>query len=378
MEIMQTETKVKQLCEFGQSVWFDYISRSIIDNGELSRLIDLGVTGVTSNPTIFDKAISGSLDYDEKIREFKDKGLDTFEIYDELTVRDIQDAADLFRSIFKQTKGFDGYVSLEVNPLLAHKTEETVKEAKRLHKKVNRLNVMFKIPATENGFQAARVLLSEGININFTLIFSLGQYIRTADTFIKGAKEFLKSGGDLRNIFSVASIFVSRIDTSVDKLIDENLTRLNNESKRITLQNLKGKAAALNSSLIFAKYLELFSKEDFLKLKEKGLRKQRVLWASTSTKNPSYSDIKYVTELIGKSTINTMPRATIDAFLDHGMIDSALSSDIRNAKEVINSLKNYDIDIEVVCAGLLRDGVVAFERSFNSLFNTIELKEEKL
>ena len=378
MEIMQTETKVKQLCEFGQSVWFDYISRSIIDNGELSRLIDLGVTGVTSNPTIFDKAISGSLDYDEKIREFKDKGLDTFEIYDELTVRDIQDAADLFRSIFKQTKGFDGYVSLEVNPLLAHKTEETVKEAKRLHKKVNRLNVMFKIPATENGFQAARVLLSEGININFTLIFSLEQYIRTADTFIKGAKEFLKSGGDLRNICSVASIFVSRIDTSVDKLIDENLTRLNNESKRITLQNLKGKAAALNSSLIFAKYLELFSKEDFLKLKEKGLRKQRVLWASTSTKNPSYSDIKYVTELIGKSTINTMPRATIDAFLDHGMIDSALSSDIRNAKEVINSLKNYDIDIEVVCAGLLRDGVVAFERSFNSLFNTIELKEEKL
>lgn len=378
MEIVQTETKIRQLCEFGQSVWLDNISRAIINNGELNKLIDLGVTGVTSNPTIFDKAISGSLDYDYKIREFKNRGLNTFEIYDELTVKDIQDSADLFQPIFKQTNGLDGYVSLEVNPLLAHKTEETVQEAKRLHKKVNRPNVMFKIPATDNGLQAARILLSEGININFTLIFSLEQYMRTAHTFIKGTQDFLKAGGDLRNISSVASIFVSRLDTSIDRLIDEDLTRVNDDVRRKTLQSLKGKAAVANSNFIFAKYLEIFSKEEFQKLKEKGLKQQRVLWASTGTKNPAYSDIKYVMELIGRHTVNTMPRATIDAFLEHGVVNNALGSDIGSSQEAIDSLKSFDIDIDQSCKELLKNGLIAFEKSFNSLFNTIEFKEKKL
>ena len=378
MEIVQTETKIRQLCEFGQSVWLDNISRAIINNGELNQLIDLGVTGVTSNPTIFDKAISNSSDYDYKIREFKNRGLNTFEIYDELTVKDIQGSADLFQPIFKQTNGLDGYVSLEVNPLLAHKTEETVQEAKRLHKKVNRPNVMFKIPATDNGLQAARILLSEGININFTLIFSLEQYIRTAHTFIKGTQDFLKAGGDLGNISSVASIFVSRLDTSIDRLIDEDLTRVNDDVKRKTLQSLKGKAAVANSNFIFVKYLEIFSKEEFQKLKEKGLKKQRVLWASTGTKNPAYSDIKYVMELIGRDTVNTMPRATIDAFLEHGVVNNALGYDIGSSQEIIDSLKSFDIDIDQSCKELLKNGLIAFEKSFNSLFNTIELKEGKL
>ncbi|MDD5005467.1 MAG: transaldolase [Candidatus Omnitrophica bacterium] len=374
MEITQTETKIKQLSEFGQSVWLDNISRSIINNKELSRLIDLGVSGVTSNPTIFDKSISGSPDYDAKIRELKERSLSTFEIYDELTVKDIQDAADLFLPVFRQTKGFDGYVSLEVNPLLAHKTNETIKEAKRLHRKVNRPNVMFKIPATDNGFEAGKVLLSGGININFTLIFSLGQYIRTADTFINGATEFLKSGGDLRNISSVASVFVSRIDTVIDKLIGDKINNLRDETKKTELRNLRGSAAVANCGLIFAKSSEIFSQQEFLKLKEKGLRQQRVLWASTSTKDPVYSDIKYVTELIGKSTINTMPRPTIDAFMDHGTVKNVLAQDTKDAEHIIESLRNFDIDINQICAGLLKDGVTAFEKSFDSLLRAIELK----
>lgn len=378
MESVQTKIKIKELCEFGQSVWLDNISRLIIDNGELSRLIDLGVSGVTSNPTIFDQAVSGSSDYDNKIREFKNKGLSAFEVYDELTVKDIQDAADLFQPVFKKTKGLNGYVSLEVNPLLAHKTEETISEAQRLHVKVDRLNVMFKVPATDMGLEAGRRLLAGGININFTLIFSLGQYIKTAETFVRAAAEFLKSGGDLKNIHSVASIFVSRIDTSVDKLIEQNLISRKGQVDKSILENLKGRAAVANSRLIFVKYLDIFSREDFKKLEANGLYRQRVLWASTSTKNPAYSDLKYVTELIGKATINTMPKATMDAFIDHGIIKNSLSQDIGGAQEVIGVLKDFGIDIDKVCAGLLRDGVAAFEKSFNSLLKTIEFKEGRL
>ncbi|MFH1621999.1 MAG: transaldolase [Candidatus Omnitrophota bacterium] len=368
MESVETKSKIKQLCEFGQSVWLDNISRSLIDSGEFSRLIELGVTGVTSNPTIFDKAISGSPDYDRMIKDCKIKGLNTFEIYDELTVKDIQDTADLFQPIFQETRGGDGYISLEVNPLLAHKTEETVREAERLYKKVNRQNVMFKIPATENGFSAGRILLAKGINVNFTLVFSLNQYVNTVDAFLKGAEEFLKSGGDLNNIASVASVFVSRIDISVDKLLEENRGDV----------NLKGRAAVANSKLIFAKYVELFSDEKFLKLESKGLRKQRALWASTSTKNPNYNDIKYVTELIGKETINTMPPSTIEAFLNHGIIESTLSPDTSEAKKVINALEKFNIDIISVCDKLLKYGIVAFENSFASLLKSIELKRNSL
>ncbi|MDD5618536.1 MAG: transaldolase, partial [Candidatus Omnitrophica bacterium] len=333
------ENRIKELYEFGQSVWLDNISRAIIKNGYLKKLIDFDVSGVTSNPSIFDKAISESSDYDDKIREFKDKGFDAFKIYDELTIRDIQDAADLFLPVFKKTNALDGYVSLEVNPLLAHKVEETIAEAKRLYKKVDRINVLFKIPATNEGLQAGFILLSQGININFTLIFSLEQYKKTVDTFIKAAKKFSQDKGDLGSIYSVASVFVSRIDSVVDKLIDEKSVGLD-AGKKVDIQKLKGKAAVANSGLIYAKYSQVFSGKEFVDLEKRGLKKQRALWASTSTKNPSYSDIKYVTELIAKGTINTMPQATIDAFMDHGVINNALGKDSRQAESVFNSLGN--------------------------------------
>lgn len=371
------DTRIKKLYDFGQSVWLDNISRSIIDSQELSELIDLGVSGVTSNPTIFDKAISESSDYDEKIGEFKDKVFNTFDIYDELTVKDIQDAADLFLPVFKRTNGFDGYVSLEVDPLLAHKAEETIKEALRLFKKVDRINAIFKVPATDEGLEAGFRLLSQGININFTLIFSLEQYIKTANTFIKAAEEFLKKGNKLNNIFSVASVFISRVDSRVDKLIDEKSAGLG-QKERYGIQGLKGKAAVANSALIFAKYLDIFSDREFIGLEKSGLKRQRVLWASTSTKNPTYSDIKYVTELIGKDTVNTMPQATIDAFIDHGVVKNALGKDSKQAEAILDSLNGFGIDVDKVCGDLLKDGVVAFEKSFKSLLNTIELKGEKV
>ncbi|MDD5291896.1 MAG: transaldolase [Candidatus Omnitrophica bacterium] len=377
MDTAAKETRIKKLHEFGQSIWLDNIGRSIIDSGQLSKLIVLGVKGVTSNPSIFDKAISESLDYDDKIGELRDKGLNAFEIYDELTVRDIKDAADLFLPVFKQTGALDGYVSLEVDPLLAHKAEETVREAQRLHRKVDKINVLFKVPATDEGLEAGFRLLAQGINVNFTLIFSLEQYVKTANTFIKAAKEFLKSGGNLRDIACVASVFVSRIDSSVDKLIDEKAAGLNKKEKDI-IQGLKGKAAVANSALIFAKYSQIFSASEFIDLEKNGLKRQRALWASTSTKNSAYSDIKYVTELIGKGTINTMPQPTIDAFVDHGVVKDALGGGAAKAEPVFKSLGNFGIDVNAVCGDLLKGGVSAFEKSFKSLLNTVTLKGEKI
>jgi transaldolase len=377
VDTTSTAARIKNLYEFGQSIWLDNISRAIIDNAELSELISVGVSGVTSNPTIFDKSISESSDYDVKIRELKENGLKTFEIYDALTVRDIQDAADLFLLVFNKTNARDGYVSLEVNPLLANKVEETVEEAERLYKKVDRLNVMFKVPATDEGLDAGIKLLSQGININFTLIFSLEQYTKTAKAFIKGAQELLRRKGNLSSISSVASVFVSRIDTSVDKLIDVKSASLSVD-KKDAIQKLKGKAAVANVSLIFAKYLEIFSGKEFIALEKEGLKKQRALWASTSTKNPAYSDIKYVTELIAKDTINTVPQSTIDAFIDHGAVKSALSQDTTVAQTIFSSLESFGIDVNRICGDLLKDGVMAFQRSFNSLLRSIELKAEMI
>ena len=378
MEITQTNTKIKQLYELGQSIWLDFISCSLINDGQLSNLIDLGVTGITSNPTIFDKAISSSNDYDEKIKELKNKGLNVFEIYDELTVGDIKDAADLFMPIFKESKGIDGYISLEVNPSLAYNTKDTIKEAKRLHKKVNKPNVMFKIPATENGLEAGKILLSEGISINFTLIFSLEQYIRATDVYIKGAEEFFMRGGDLGSISSAASVFVSRIDTLTDSIIEIKLTDQKDILKKKILQSLYGKTAVANSKLIYQKFLEIFSNKEFLVLEEKGLRKQRVIWASTSAKNPAYNSLKYVTELIGKSTINTLPKSTIDIFLNEGIVQNTLNQEAEESQEIINKLKDFGIDIKEVCAQLLRGGIKAFEESFNFLLKSIEYKKQKL
>lgn len=367
------ETTIHNLNKFGQSVWFDNINRALIDSGRLKDLIDLGLSGMTSNPTIFDKAISQSVSYDDRIIQLNKSGKSVFEIYDDLTVRDIQDAADIFRPVYEKTVKLDGYVSLEVNPLLASKPKETIEEAKRLHKKVDRPNVMFKIPATPAGFEAVEELLALGINVNVTLIFSQKQYEDTARAFLSGVKRFSKKVDDLSSIASVASVFVSRVDTYIDKIIDEP-----GNSTRNKLQSLKGKAAIANSQMIFKKYLDIFSQDDFRKLQSRNLRPQRVLWASTSTKNPEYSDIKYVTELIGRNSVNTLPDNTFDAFLDHGTIKESLPGNIENAKRVIDGLREFNIDVDNVCSTLLSDGVEAFEKSFNSLLQSIEEKSKNL
>ncbi len=369
-----SKTTIDQLGELDQSVWLDSISRSLIESGRLKEMIGMGLTGMTSNPTIFDKAISSSNDYDEQLRWLYRQGLSTFEIYDDLTIKDIQDAADKFKSIYEETKGLDGFVSLEINPKLAYKKRETIAEGKRLAKRVNRPNVMFKVPATDAGYEAIEELLAEGTNVNVTLIFSLEQYKRTAGAYVKGMKRFLQKQGNGHGVCSVASVFVSRIDTAVDTLLDELIEREQNESKRNEITSLKGKAAIANSNLIYREYVRVFSGEEFRALQEHGVNVQRLLWGSTGTKNPAYSDIKYVTELIGKNTINTVPEKTFEAFLDHGYVKETLTSDVQEAQTTINSLQRYGIDIHNVCETLLQDGVIAFEKSFESLLDSIEKK----
>lgn len=372
------KTNIQQLNEFGQSVWLDYISRSLIDSGKLKSLIGQGVRGLTSNPTIFDKAVSKSNDYDQYIKAFKDKRKTTFEIYDDITVKDIQDAADAFGEIYEATDGNDGYVSLEINPMLAHDREKTIAEGKRLYAKVKRANVMFKVPSTDAGFSAVTALLAEGINVNVTLIFSLQQYVKTADAYLKGIGKLLQRGGTARRVRSVASVFVSRVDTLTDDIIGAKLPTLSDDAQKVQLAKLKGRAAIANAALIYSKYLEIFSGETYNNVQRESGSIQRVLWGSTSTKNPAYDDIKYVTELIGKNTVNTVPEKTLEAFLDHGRIEEALPGDIRQAQDIIKELGQFGIDIDDVCNKLLEDGVAAFQESFVSLLRAIEEKAAKL
>jgi len=372
------KTSVKDLISIGQSIWLDSINRKMIENGDLERMIGLGLRGLTSNPTIFDKAVKEGNTYDDFIRQYSSMGNNTFQIYDELTVRDIQDAADIFKPTYDETEGLDGYVSLEVDPGLAYNSEETVNEAERLHKKVNRPNVMFKVPATPEGFPAIQQLIGEGINVNITLIFSLSQYIKTAQAYLDGLSEYEKRGGYIRGVASVASVFVSRIDTIVDKKLDEMISKENNESKKQELRALMGKGAVACSRVIYGKFQETLKGEVFQGLRNRGVAVQRVLWGSTGTKNPSYSDIKYVEELTGPLTVNTIPMATFNAFLDHGVAGNNLKNNIKESMEIIDKLRYFGIEIDDVCSRLLEDGVIAFERSFDSLLGAIENRVEKV
>jgi len=373
-----SKTTVQELGEYGQSIWLDYISRSLIEGGELKSLIDRGLLGMTSNPTIFEKAVKSSNDYDEKIKELEKDGKSIFEIYDELTVTDVQDAADLFLDVYKKTDALDGYVSLEVNPQLAMKLDATVEEAKRLFKKVNRPNVMFKVPATKEGVIAVEKLVGEGMNINATLMFSVQQYIDISNAYIKGLVAFAEKGNsDLSKVNSVASVFVSRIDVTIDKSLSERIESEKDEEIKEKLSALKGKAAVANSELIYDKYLDIFMQEEFQALKFHGARPQRVLWGSTGTKDPSYSDIKYVTELIGKGTVNTLPTKTLDAFFDHGIVKGSLPANSSEHKAFFEELKSFNIKIDEVCEGLLKDGVNSFTKSFESLLTSIESKAKQ-
>lgn len=360
-----------ELHAYGQSFWYDNIRRKFLHDGTLKNLIDRdGLRGMTSNPAIFEQAIGKSDDYDEQIRQLAQQGADINTIYEALALADIQAACDLFAHLYQESKGGDGYVSLEVSPHLANDTARTVTEARRLRQAVGRPNVMIKVPATPEGIPAIEQLIGEGININITLMFSLSHYEAVADAYIKGVQKLAEQGGDVRQIASVASFFVSRVDSAVDKKLAELNDAAANE--------LLGKTAIANCKIVYQRYQELFYGPAFADLLEKGAPTQRLLWASTSTKNPSYPDTIYVDNLIGPETVNTMPPATVDAFRDHGTLEMTLTDNIVEAWLVLDNLAELGIDLDAITEQLQVDGVAAFSKSFETLMAAITAKRERL
>ncbi|MGD0543227.1 MAG: bifunctional transaldolase/phosoglucose isomerase [Candidatus Acidiferrales bacterium] len=374
-----SENPLKALLGFGQSVWLDYIRRSLISTGELKRLIEEdGLRGVTSNPSIFEKAITGSTDYTQTLQELeKRKDLDAKGIFDILAVKDIQDATDTFKQVYEQTKCRDGYVSLEVSPYLAHKTQETLDEARRLWKLVGRPNTMIKVPGTKEGIPAFQQLISEGININVTLLFAQDVYERVAEAYIAGLEEFAKKGGDLSRVASVASFFVSRIDTLVDSQLEDKIKKTTDAGQQQRLRNLKGKVAIANAKLAYQSYKKIFSGPRWAALDARGAQAQRVLWASTSTKDPSFPDTYYVAELIGPDTVDTIPPATFDAFRDHGKPRASLEENVPAARETMETLAQVGISMKEATDKLTEDGVKLFADAFDKLLAAVSKRTQK-
>ena len=367
------ENPLRALEVFGQSVWLDYIRRSLITSGELRRLIEEdGLRGVTSNPAIFEKAISGSSDYRAVLEQPGVRTLDAKTIYERLAIQDIQDAADVLRPVYDQTSKRDGYVSLEVSPLLAYDTAETIAEARRLWQAVGRDNLMIKVPATPQGIPAIHQLIAEGISVNVTLLFAQDAYERVADAYIHGLERYAASGGDLKRVASVASFFISRIDTAVDTLIAARLQADTNANERGVLGGLIGKVAIANAKLTYQRYKELFSGPRWQSLAGQGAQTQRLLWASTGTKNPSYRDVIYIEELIGPDTVNTIPPATFDAFRDHGRPRASLAEDLESAADTMATLAEVGIPINDVTDKLLAEGVQLFSDAFGKLLKAVE------
>jgi transaldolase/glucose-6-phosphate isomerase len=368
---------LRELLTYGQSVWLDYIRRSLLTSGELQRLIrDDGLRGMTSNPAIFEKAIAGSDDYADLLDAPESRRLDAKALYEKLALRDIQGAADLLRPVYEESRQRDGYVSLEVSPKLAHDTAGTLEEARRLWQAVGRPNLMIKVPATVAGLPAIRQLLSEGINVNITLLFAQSAYEQVAEAYLAALEERAARGQPLPQIASVASFFVSRIDTLVDSLLQEKLkTATGSEQSR--LQGLLGKAAIANAKLAYQHYLHLFAGPRWEKLAAQGAQTQRLLWASTSTKNPVYRDVIYIEELIGPDTVNTVPPATLDAFRDHGKLRPSLTEDIAGAKQTLETLAAVGISLREVTDKLLIDAVKLFDEPFDKLLKAITQRRER-
>ena len=361
------ENPLKQLARFGQSIWLDYIRRSLMTSGDLRRMVEEdGLGGMTSNPSIFEKAMGGAeyADYMAELR--KDKTLDAKGIYEGLAIRDIQDAADVLRPVYDRTKKHDGYVSMEVSPYLANKTQETIDEALRLWKAVDRPNLMIKIPGTPAGVPAIETVLREGVNVNVTLLFAQDMYEEVAWAFVRALEQRAAKGQDLAGIAGVASFFVSRIDAAVDAMIDQRLPQAAPEQKKL-MESVRSKVAIANAKLAYERYQRVFSGPRWEVLAAKGAQTQRVLWASTSTKNPKLRDVLYIEELIGKDTVNTIPPATYDAFRDHGVPRASLTEDVEGARSVMANLEAAGISIETVTADLVIAGVKQFEDAFTKL-----------
>jgi transaldolase len=374
-----SENPLKELRKFGQSVWHDYIRRKEILSGGLQRRIDEdGLLGVTSNPSIFEKAIAGSDDYDDGISRLVRDGLDVAQVYEKLAVEDIRSATDVFRPVYDRTEGRDGYVSLEVSPLLAHDTKGSIEEARRLFRAVNRPNVMIKIPGTQEGLPAIEQALSEGININVTLLFGIERYEEVANIYLEVLEKRVAEGKPVDRLASVASVFVSRIDSLLDPQLEAKLKDAKTPEEREKIETLIGKIAVANTKLIYQKYKEVFNAVRFGPLANKGARVQRPLWGSTSTKNPKYNDILYVEDLIGPDTVNTMPTATIDAFRDHGKPRATIEEGLEGARRVISQLAELGIDLRMVTQQLEDEGVEAFARDYKKLLASIEEKKKKI
>jgi transaldolase len=362
-------SRLHQLSELGQSVWIDFLSRDMLRSGELARLMDEdSVVGVTSNPTIFQKAISAGDAYDEQLRRELEEERDAKELFLRLAVQDVSDATDLLRKVWDGGGGLDGYVSLEVDPTLAYETEATIAEADRLHGLVDRPNLFVKIPATEPGLPAIEEMISRGKSINVTLIFSLERYVEVAEAYVRGLERLVEAGGDPARVASVASFFVSRVDTEADRRLEEAGAPA----------ELQGKLAVANAKLAYQRYEEIFAGERWEALAARGATTQRCLWASTSTKNPAYSDVLYVESLIGPATVNTMPEETVLAFQDHGRVARTLDQDVEEAHEVFRQVASAGVDYDDVVATLEREGVDKFSESFAELLDGIRAKSGEL
>lgn len=364
---------INDLYDRGQSIWCDNISRHMIASGGLQRYIDQGIVGVTSNPTIFMKAITGGHDYDKLFQSLLADTSDVMDLYEGLVLPDIADAADLLRPVHDRTDGVDGFVSIEVNPKLAYDTDATVEQGRRLFKQLNRPNVMIKVPATDDGIPAIETLIAEGVNVNVTLIFSRRMHRKVMDAYLKGLRILHDKGGDLGKVSSVASFFVSRVDGAVDKILEEK------RAAGQSTDHLMGKAAIANAKLAYADFVQTFSTSgSFSELAKAGARVQRPLWASTSTKNPSYPDTMYCDGLVGANTVNTLPPATIETVTDHGQTKDVIATGLDEARGVMDSLAAMGIDIDKVTDQLLIDGVDSFTQSFEELLENLNGKRQEL
>jgi transaldolase/glucose-6-phosphate isomerase len=369
-----TKNPLIDLLKDGQSMWLDYIRRDLFTTGKLKAMIEEdGLRGMTSNPAIFEKAIADSSLYDDILHSLAaQKSLSATAKYEQIAIRDIRDAADQLRGVYEETNFRDGYVSLEVSPYLANKTQETIDEARRLWKTVQRENVMIKIPGTAEGLPAIRQAISEGININVTLLFAQEVYVKVAEAYVAGVEELAARSGNLKKMAGVASFFISRIDTLIDSMLDQKLKSTSDPNQQARLKSLLGKVAIANGKLTYQRYQKIFSGPNWDKLAAKGAQTQRVLWASTSTKNPNYRDVMYVEELIGPDTVDTIPPATIEAFRQHGRVRPSLTEDIPGAQKAMDDLAKAGISMKEVTDKLTVDGVKLFSDAFDKLLAAVE------